>query len=80
MSKKNGDRAKHNREDKKRKIKRRLIQRETISSNGKATESLAANADHSVTSRLRQLTRNDKAEAAAFEIVVYRSQQGEQSD
>lgn len=80
MSKRNGDRAKHNREEKKRKTKRKRIQGLPKSLDSKVIEPLAGNPDRTVTSRLRQLAGDQKTDAAAFEIVLYRSQQGEQSD
>jgi len=80
MSKRNGDRAKHNREEKKRKTKQKRVQSLPKTTDNIGTEPLAANSDPTVTSRLRQLTRDQKADAAGFEIVLYRSQQGEQSD
>ncbi len=80
MSKRNGDRAKHNREEKKRKTKQKRVQGLRKFPDNNVTEPVAANPDQGVTSRLRQLTGDQKTDAAGFEIVLYRSQQGEQSD
>lgn len=77
---KRGDRAKHNRKDKKREPTRKLNQGLAERLDRKMTESLAANSDHLVTNPLRQLTGDHQSHAAAFERVVYRFQQGEQSD
>lgn len=82
MSKRTGDRAKFNRESKKRKNRRRRVQELRIALKSKVINPVAENPAHgekqNVNSRLRQLAGDAKNDATAFEIVVYPQRQGEE--
>ncbi len=75
MSKRNGDRAKYNRENKKRKSRRARVQELRKALKSKVPEPVAKNPaeiDKQIaSSRLRQLTGDAKTDATFFEIVVY---------
>lgn len=74
MSKRNGDRAKYNRENKKRKIRRARVQELRKALKIKVpepvTENSATGEEQIAKSRLRPLTGEAKIGATAFEIVV----------
>lgn len=77
MSKRTGDRAKFNREHKKRMQRRKRGQelRQTLEAKNSESEALASvvNDGQPAKSRLRQVTGDPKADLKAFEIVVYKS-------
>lgn len=63
-----------------RKRNQELRQTLEVKTPGLETPPLAAAGKQHFTSRLRQLTGDQKTGATAFEIVVYQVQQGEQND
>lgn len=84
MSQRNGDRAKYNRERKKRML-RRLRSRELQKSwKSKAAEAatppIVEDAPPVIASRLRQLPGEHQADLAALEIVVYQAPQSASSE
>lgn len=84
MSKRTGDRAKFNKEHKKRMQRRKRIQelRQTLTTKASETGARIPGDDGKpiVTSRLRQLTGDLKADSMAFEIVLYQAAEGEKND
>ncbi|HEX9001996.1 MAG TPA: hypothetical protein VGB07_18960 [Blastocatellia bacterium] len=84
MSKRTGDRAKFNREHKKRVQRRKRNQelRQTLEVKAPGLESPppAAAGKQLFTSRLRHLTGDQKNDATAFEIVVYQVPPGGQNE
>jgi hypothetical protein len=84
MSKKTGDRAKFNREHKKRVQRRKRNQelRQTLEAKPAGLEAPLPVAEGKpfVTSHLRHLTGDQKTDATAFEIVVHQVPQGGQND
>lgn len=84
MSKRNGDRARFNREQKKRMLRRTRSRelRKTWEDKapGVETPPLAEGGNQIIASRLRQLPGEHQADLAALEIVVYQVPQGERND
>ena len=77
MSKRSGNRAKFNNEHKKRMQRRRRVQelRQTLEVKTSESEASKPVVDDGqvVTSRLRQLTGDLKADSKAFESIVYKA-------
>ena len=81
MSKRNGDKARANRQQKRKMRQRKHSQALGLPLEHKtATPGLTKGGEQVVSSRLRQLIVNGKADPNALEIVVYQVPQGGQND